>query len=263
MTISHAGSHPLAVLGMYDLPEIRGATDRLWTAIYDRLKVAGVPAPQSLSRDCDMSAVWRDPAMVVGQTCGWPYVSQLRGEVELLGVPDYGIESCKPGWYNSVLISGGAITSDELPTLIAPGVRPDCIIAYNNKGSQSGYRVLRDVFGDTLEDRIDSNGLETGSHRETIRQVAAGNAHLGAVDAVTWRYTAPHEPATQSVKVIGTTEPKPGLPFITSAANRADADKISKCVRAAIDDLAAADREQLGINGLISVADADYEVLYE
>ena len=41
----------VAALPMYDWPEIAPATDRLWAALRDHLRAAGVAAPDALTRD--------------------------------------------------------------------------------------------------------------------------------------------------------------------------------------------------------------------
>ena len=72
-----------AALGMYPLAHLRDAYDRLWSSMRSRLDVDDAPA--SLSWDADVHASWRDPGLVLGQTCGWPLVTQLDGAVAVVG----------------------------------------------------------------------------------------------------------------------------------------------------------------------------------
>ena len=67
----------LAALPMYDWPELRPATDRLWAAVRDGLRQRGVAAPEGLTRDVGLMAGWTDPGLVLGQTCGLPFVREL------------------------------------------------------------------------------------------------------------------------------------------------------------------------------------------
>src|SRR5208337_3099340 len=67
-----SGSAPIAALPMYDFPEIAAANDALWAAIAAGLKARGVGAPARLTRGEDIAALWRDPGLVFGQTCGYP-----------------------------------------------------------------------------------------------------------------------------------------------------------------------------------------------
>jgi hypothetical protein len=77
-----------AALPMYDWPELTAATDRLWAALRDGLRAAGVAAPDALTRDDDPMAGWTDPRLVLGQTCGLPFAGTLAGRVALVGAPD-------------------------------------------------------------------------------------------------------------------------------------------------------------------------------
>ena len=51
---------------------------------------------------------WLHPDLILGQTCGLPYISKLCDKVELVGTPDYGVEGCPPGFYHSTLVSSSA-----------------------------------------------------------------------------------------------------------------------------------------------------------
>ena len=59
---------PVAVLPMYDWPEVRAVTDRLWRAIHQELEARGITAPAELARPTDLRAAWTDPALVLE---GW------------------------------------------------------------------------------------------------------------------------------------------------------------------------------------------------
>jgi hypothetical protein len=62
---------PVASLPMYDLPELREATDELWRALAARLQNRGIDAPVTLERDeTNLDAVWSDPRLLLSQTCG-------------------------------------------------------------------------------------------------------------------------------------------------------------------------------------------------
>ena len=100
----------LASLSMYDWPQTHAQSDLLWAAIAQRLRAAGLDAPDALTRDKAPDAMWPSPDLVLGQTCGLPYVRGLRGRVALVGTPDYQVPDCDPGWYNSVIV----VRSDEL-----------------------------------------------------------------------------------------------------------------------------------------------------
>ena len=68
----------IAALPMYDFPWVRAPTDRMWATIRDRLRAQGIPAPEALTSDRDLGAIWRDETLLLGQTCGYPYWKGLR-----------------------------------------------------------------------------------------------------------------------------------------------------------------------------------------
>ena len=74
-----SGAAPIAVLPMYDFPWTAAANDALWAAISARLDEAGVRSAEgSDARAATSTAQWRDPRLVLGQTCGYPYVTGSR-----------------------------------------------------------------------------------------------------------------------------------------------------------------------------------------
>ncbi|MCX8955299.1 hypothetical protein OU790_17900, partial [Ruegeria sp. NA] len=71
----------IAMLGMYDMPEVQAANDRFWGLIRAHLGYG----PEQLTRDADVWQVWLDPELVLAQTCGMPYRTRLHGRVQLVG----------------------------------------------------------------------------------------------------------------------------------------------------------------------------------
>jgi len=92
----------IASLGMYDRPETMAANDRLWALVRDGLRARGIAAPEALTRGAGAYwQAWEDPALVLSQTCGFPYRAKLHGKVTLVASPDYGLQGCPPGYYCS------------------------------------------------------------------------------------------------------------------------------------------------------------------
>ncbi|NIP76881.1 MAG: hypothetical protein GTN90_13250, partial [Xanthomonadales bacterium] len=94
----------IADLPMYDWPEVRAANDAFWTEVVRRLGEAGIAAPASLSRPADPGEGWRDPDLVLSQTCGMPYVAGHCGAAVLVGRPDYGLDGASGGAYRSAIV---------------------------------------------------------------------------------------------------------------------------------------------------------------
>lgn len=237
----------IAALGMYDWPPMQAANDRLWAVIRDGLHARGMEAPERLTRGADAYLPgWLSPDLLLSQTCGLPFRTILTGRVRLVGTPDYGLPGVDPGYYRSVLIA--PLSGD------AEGGR----LAYNDDGSQSGWaapltHAARNGW------RITPH-LHSGSHRESIRAVAEGRADLAGIDAVTWRLAERFQPDLAArVRVIGHTAPTPGLPLITAAAR--DPAPLFDAVRGAIAVLPSADRDLLGLRGIVAIPEADYQAV--
>ena len=94
----------IAVLPMYDFPWIAGANDALWAAISARLAKAGVQSPKALTRRPDPIAQWRNPGLIFGQACGYPYVTGLKNAVTLIAAPEYAFPGCDGAAHRSFLV---------------------------------------------------------------------------------------------------------------------------------------------------------------
>jgi ABC-type phosphate/phosphonate transport system substrate-binding protein len=90
-------------------------------------------------------------------------------------------------------------------------------LAYNSPDSMSGYLALeRDLKG--LD--IFSQMIISGGHRNSMRMVASGAADVAAVDCKSWALALEYEPAARELVVVGWTERRKGLPFITGLPSR-------------------------------------------
>lgn len=239
----------IAALPMYDLPELMPATDRLWSGIRDRLRAAGIAAPDALTRgQDDLMPHWLARDLVLSQTCGLPFRARLHADVTLIGTPDYGLPGCPPGYYRSVFVARG---DDPRATLSA---FDGATLAWNDGMSQSGWAApMAHAQATGLHF---APGPRTGGHRASIRAVAEGRADLAAIDALTWELLAGREPAHAALRVVGRTEPSPGLPLIAAAG--ADGDAIFDAVAEAISALSESDRRDLHLRGIVRIAPQTY-----
>jgi ABC-type phosphate/phosphonate transport system substrate-binding protein len=239
----------IAALPMYDLPHVMPANDRLWTRIRDGLRRAGHDAPDALTRDTDdLFAQWTAPDLMLSQTCGMPYRTRLHGKVTLIGTPDYHLADCPPGYYRSVFIAHKDDPRQRLDQF------DGAALAFNEAVSQSGWAAP--------QTHAAAHGLhfhptlKTGGHRMSLLAVADGRAPLASLDALTWELLSDHDPATKGVKVIGHTDPTPGLPYI--AALGVDAPLLFATIATAIAALSDADRAITRLRGLVAIPAAAY-----
>jgi len=251
----------IAALPMYDWPERRAEVDAEWAAIRDRLRAAGIDAPEALTRADDLHAQWRSPNLLIGQTCWGPMDCGIADHVQVLAHPSYdGIEGGQGEFYSSaVVVRRDAVDGDAdagiLPPLTPPhkgegdsatsaipsplwgGVRDggegtrlplDMMrgrrFVYNNPDSMSGLLGLKrdlEAIGESLD--LFSVCLESGGHRNSVKLIAAGAADIGVIDCRSWQLAKRHEPeAAGALKVVGWTSLRKGLPFVTARGTPAE-----------------------------------------
>lgn len=197
---------------MYDLPELRQATNAWWASLAAALRQAGFgDVPRDLDRSEPLDTVWRDPDLLLSQCCGRDYVTHLRGVVDPVAIPVYAIPGCRPGTYRSVLVKRADDAREDLLAF------EDARAAVNYPGSHSGRVALGHALARVgAKDPFFAEGVLTGAHRRSITAVREGAADLAAIDLVTWTLLAEVAPRELAgLTVLGTSEEAPALPFIT------------------------------------------------
>lgn len=254
---------PIASLPMYDWPDMQPAVNRLWAEIAARCRAAGLPAPDTLDRRADYAGPWIDPALLLSQTCGFPYVKSLRGRAVLVGAPVYDAPGCAGPTYRSMMIVRREDRVEAVPML--RGRRA----AINDHASQSGYSALRAIIAPYAGGgRFFGAVLESGGHRASMRAVAEGRADVATIDCVSWALAGRHEPATVArLRVLTLSPVAPSLPFITSASavarDRSVPGRLRDAIRQAIGVDAAYFRKELLLVDVEPVEDRDYDRILE
>jgi ABC-type phosphate/phosphonate transport system substrate-binding protein len=249
-----------ASLAMYDsVPPVRAANIRLWQGIRDRLRAAGYEAPEALDLETSHDDVWLKPDLVMAQTCGYPYVSLLKGKVRLVATPAYGF-------------SGGEGT-ERLSFIIVPEGSPAKSLAdlrgkvavINDWGSNSGMNLFRAAVVPLASDgRFFSEIRVSGGHVPSIKAVRESEADVASIDTVTWGMLAMHRPEmVAGVRILAETPSGPGLPFITRLdASDDEVEALRNAIADTIADPAYADAvEALGLKRIEILGDADYDRL--
>jgi ABC-type phosphate/phosphonate transport system substrate-binding protein len=230
----------IASLRMYEWPHMRSALDRYWELIRAELNQVGLPAPLKLDLELNEQAAWTRPDLCFAQTCGMPFRTQLHDKVTLIGTPDFGVPECPAGFYNSVFIVG---VDDKRDTIFDFS---DALFAYNSTGSQSGFAAAYEhtnELGFWFERRIASGG-----HAMSAEMVAKGQADIACLDAVSWRLIQRYAPFAESLRIISTTKPTPGLPYISALG--VDQPIMFTAIEKAINKLRPDDQQVLVIKGL-------------
>lgn len=202
---------------MYALsPELTRDSDALLRVLIDGQRRRGwrdevtVQAPESVYADLDSH--WRDPRLFLSQTCGYPLVTKLAGEVTLLATPHYDAPGCSGPNYSSALVVNAAK---------GPSTLAECagrVAAVNTVDSNSGMNMFRHSAAPlATEGTFFRKVIITGSHVASLRAVAELTADIAAIDAVSFALVKEHLPELASrVRVIGFTEQTPSLPLICS-----------------------------------------------
>ncbi len=207
----------LATLPMYDWPEIRGQVDRFYADL--RAHVPQLPAALTRPETTqDLHALWRDAALMLGQTCWGPMQAGLAAYVHVLAQPLYDdVPGGKGACYRSAIVmrDGPACPPPPHDAAALPDGLMDARPAINALDSMSGLLAVAQDMG---APDLASRALITGSHRASVRAVAEGAADFAAIDCRSWSLALAHEPAARGLTVTGWTAPRPGLPFITARA---------------------------------------------
>ena len=189
------------------------AVQAFWVGLRGHLIAAGLKAvPDRLSMPTDLMAHWRSPAVLLSQTCGYPLVTALAGQVRYVATPRFLVNGCEgPRYRSAVIVRGGE------PARMIDDLRGRTV-AFNGVDSQSGYNALRALVAPAARaGRFFARAVETGSHRASIMAVKAGEADVAAIDAVTFAHVSRVAPAeVEGLRVLEYTDAAPGLPMITA-----------------------------------------------
>lgn len=253
----------LASLVMYVAPpRVAQATDALWAFVARTLSDAGMAGvPGLLDRSISHDDAWMRPDLLLSQTCGYPYVRSLRGNVRLVATPCYAYPGCDgPDMRSFVIVrrDAGIASLKDLRGRTA---------AINSRDSNSGANLFRAAIAPIARGpRFFGRVIETGGHAASIAAVAEGRAGCAAIDCITYGHMArfSHEDLADIV-VLAETPSGPGLPLITRASASDDEVALLRCaLEASLVDPSLSDaRDVLALTGFAVLEDGDYERLLE
>ncbi|NDR59110.1 phosphate/phosphite/phosphonate ABC transporter substrate-binding protein [Aliiruegeria sabulilitoris] len=233
-----------AALPMYDHPGVRAETDALWAAIRDRLRDAGIAAPQELLREDDLHAQWESPELLLGQTCGLPFRIALHHRVTLLGSIDYDLPETPPGHYHSIFVARKDDPRNHVSEF------DGALLAFNDRWSHSGWAT---ACAEPVRFRP---GPETGSHRDSARAVTSAEADIAALDAISLRLIEQHTDFARGLKRVGRSGTSPGQAIITAYPEYETA--LRSALVAGIAGLPEQTKSALGIRGVVQTPPQDY-----
>jgi len=238
----------IAHFGMYPFAHLNDAYDELWAAVAARID----GAPTTLCRSLDLHSTWHSPELLVGQTCGWPLITELAGVVEVFGAFDVRVPFASQGHYRTVLVASKPIGIEELRR------NPATVVAVNGLDSLSGWVSLQWAWGGQP-----ANVLETGGHVLSMRAVASGEAQVASIDAMSFEFLAQVEPTTVGrLHIIGHGPSVGTLPLVMSKALAGRRAEVRQAfAEAMLDPALSAVLARLRINGFVPRELSDYESL--
>lgn len=249
----------VASLPMYDAD--RASVEAWWNGLARALSAEGLgEVPSSLAWPGDLDAHWRDPRLLLSQTCGYPLVTGLKNAVQVVGAFRYSAPGCTGTHYRSELIarSGEGAAIEDFRGRTA---------AINSFDSHSGANALQALVAPLAVDGTFFGGrVLTGSHRRSLEAVQYGTADIAAIDCVTLAGLRRHAPAALiGLEHIGSTMAAPGLPLITAATIRAaELRALQRALVSVCSDPALADvREALFISGFEVAVASDWQLIEE
>lgn len=253
----------LASLAMYvQPPELADATQQLWRFIQGRLTDIGmVDIPGELDRNIAHDAAWLHPDLLLSQTCGYPYVTSLRGRVRLVATPIYNHAGCEGPLQCSFII----VRRDQMAVELSD--MRNCRAAINDDASNSGMNVLRAAIAPlAIDGHFFSDVIKTGGHLQSIEAVATSQADVAAIDCVTFgnirRFNSTR---LSNVRILAQTAKTPGLPFITRGdATDDDVAGLQQILQdASVAPSLAATRDALSLVGFQILPDTAYDRVLE
>jgi ABC-type phosphate/phosphonate transport system substrate-binding protein len=253
----------LVSLAMYVAPPpVAQATDALWAFLAHYLTDSGMAGiPDRLDRSISHDDAWLRPDLLLSQTCGYPYVTSLRGNVRLVATPCYAYPGCDgPDMRSFVIVrkDAGISSLEDLRGRTA---------AINGRDSNSGANLFRAaILPIARGSRFFGRVTETGGHAASIEAVAEGRADCAAIDCITYghvkRFAADD---LAEIVVLAETPSGPGLPLITrGSASDDEVALLRSALDAALIDPSLADaRDVLALTGFAVLDDSRYERLLE
>ena len=209
-----------AELPMYDLPELRSATDAWWAGIARALRREAIEeVPDQLTRE--QSAEGR-PDLLLSQVCGSRLVGEGRERLTYVATPCYTAPGCNGPLYRSVIVVPATCPARTLEEL--RGSR----CAINGYRSHSGCNALRATFAPLAQGgRFFASVTVSGGHALSLALIASGQADVAAIDCITYALLLRCRPQLlEDTRIIAQTVAAPVGPYVTSGG--ASDDRIAR-----------------------------------
>jgi len=235
---------------MYWFTETKAAHVAFWVLVRDHLRANGVKAPKSLNEMKSPYEVWSAQDLTLSHICSLPYRLEFKDKVTRIGASDYGLEGCGPGQYRALFIVRDDHPAENPEDLNAATMALNSDDSHSGWGDAANWAIARDI-------RFNPRRW-TGSHQNSLGTVVAGGAEFCTIDARTFEVLKMIDPHTQLVRVIGATDPSPGMTFVTARGN--DPAPFREAIRSAIASMEDRHRPMFGLKDIIALPDEAYDI---
>ena len=248
----------IASLPMYDLPEIRWATDEFGIGILSHFKRQGIRSvPDRLIHDIPVNQLWSDKRMIFSQCCGYDVVYGYKNRLRVIATPRFKSPECRGHDYVSFII----VHTDSQYADISE--MQGTIAVINGCQSQSGMNAMMSLASEYYAgDDFFSNILTSGSHRNSLSYIKNKLADVASIDSMTYTLLERHCPdCVADTRVLGTTYPAPAPPYVTCLqTSDHTVDKMKSALLNAFEDpkLVSA-RKTLLLQGISISTDTEYQ----
>ena len=240
-----------AELAMYVAPQpVQVASEQWLTRI-----VALLDAPRRDGRGLELLELFRSPDLLLTQTCGYPLMTLLRGQVQLVGRPRYELNHSSAGNHCSLIVSRA--TDPRIDLAEFKGSRG----VINDRHSNSGMNLFRHRLAPLQQGgRFFASVAISGAHQQSLRHVREGWADLACIDSVTFDCLARYAPAeVAGLRLVARTATSPTLPYITALdTGGVGAEQIRRAMNQALQQLPQVSAV-LGVQEVLPVSEADYQ----
>jgi hypothetical protein len=250
----------VAELPWYDFSELQAHTDSWWGGIAKHLRLAGVDGvPSSLVRGAGYASRWRDPQLLLSQSCGYDVLYDSADLIVPIATPCYAAEGCEGPRYRSFVV----VRTDR-PWQTFQDLRGRSL-AINQVSSHSGTNALRpQAAALQREGAFFGEVVESGSHMNSLLALHRGEVDVACIDAVVLAILRRNRPkAVTNLRVVACTNTALAPPYVTSKHTSAQLQtQLRAALQAAmVDPVLAPAREALLLRDLAFFPSASYSEL--
>ena len=202
----------IASLPMYDFPEVRAATNALWTGIAHHFEVVGLEhVPQQLVHDQSLQTLWSDPSLLFSQCCGYDVVYGYRERLQVLATPRSTAPGCVGTDYASVIVVPEYSRYKDVLDMHGT------VAVINGVESHSGMNALFGlVASHSRGGKFFSEVKISGSHTDSLAMLQKGEADVASIDCITYAlFQRYRSGALDGTRQLGLTCRAPTPPYVT------------------------------------------------